>query len=577
MSNTKQKLAEQFSLIVQKGLYDDADQMLSQLREEVSADEYLSESLCVTAAFLYNRLGKRQDEFYYLEQGFMINPKSPSLFVSLADYYSRINPRQELICLYQAEHYANQTGDKEQADFIRNIINALKKNGVSVPATSIVILSYNTKKNIIGCLDTIWKTVPLDRCQVIVIDNASTDDSVEYLRTLDWITLVEKDKSSGFSDAYNDGIEKAEKDNDIYLLSPDMMISENSLFWLKMGLYENDDIASAGSEVVDKEDTGDFVSEAQKNNIPMELPYSYRTDIIGSSVMLKRTVLDEVGLLDGELDTENRAYIELGLRFLKAGKLNLTCKNSNVFQPENISDQNYDSSYDKSDESLVTKLGIDIRKYHKYRTDLVEEIKSERNTKLHILEVGCGAGATASLIKSQYPYAEYKGIERNDKAAMYARAFGDVITGDIETVEFEKEFNEYFDYVLLGDVLQYTHDSAGVIRKLSVCLKKSGSMIISVPNIRNWSVIIPLLNDDRFEYSDDGIINSSCIKFFTENEMARLISGNGFSIKNIKTEISEEPSDVERRYLESLAELSGQNDINDFLVSEYVFTIEKRR
>ena len=577
MSNTKQKLAEQFSLIVQKGLYDDADQMLSQLREEVSADEYLSESLCVTAAFLYNRLGKRQDEFYYLEQGFMINPKSPSLFVSLADYYSRINPIQELICLYQAEHYANQTGDKEQADFIRNIINALKKNGVSVPATSIVILSYNTKKNIIGCLDTIWKTVPLDRCQVIVIDNASTDDSVEYLKTLDWITLVEKDKSSGFSDAYNDGIEKAEKDNDIYLLSPDMMISENSLFWLKMGLYENDDIASAGSEVVDKEDTGNFVSEAPKNNIPMELPYSYRTDIIGSSVLLKRTVLDEVGLLDGELDTENRAYIELGLRFLKAGKLNLTCKNSNVFQPENISDQNYDSSYDKSDESLVTKLGVDIRKYHKYRTDLVEEIKSERNTKLHILEVGCGAGATASLIKSQYPYAEYKGIEKNDKAAMYARAFGDVITGDIETVDFEKEFNEYFDYVLLGDVLQYTHDPAGVIRKLSVCLKKSGSMVISVPNIRNWSVIIPLLNDDRFEYSDDGIINSSCIKFFTENEMARLISGNGYSIKNIKTEISEEPSDVERRYLESLAELSGQNDINDFLVSEYVFTIEKCR
>ena len=577
MSNTKQKLAEQFSLIVQKGLYDDADQMLSQLREEVSADEYLSESLCVTAAFLYNRLGKRQDEFYYLEQGFMINPKSPSLFVSLADYYSRINPIQELICLYQAEHYANQTGDKEQADFIRNIINALKKNGVSVPATSIVILSYNTKKNIIGCLDTIWKTVPLDRCQVIVIDNASTDDSVEYLRTLDWITLVEKDKSSGFSDAYNDGIEKAEKDNDIYLLSPDTIITEDTLFWLKMGLYENDDIASAGSEVVDKEDTGNFVSEAPKNNIPMELPYSYRTDIIGPSVMLKRTVLDEVGLLDGELDTENRAYIELGLRFLKAGKLNLTCKNSNVFQPENISDQNYDSSYDKSDESLVTKLGVDIRKYHKYRTDLVEEIKSERNTKLHILEVGCGAGATASLIKSQYPYAEYKGIEKNDKAAMYARAFGDVITGDIETVEFEKEFNEYFDYVLLGDVLQYTHDPAGVIRKLSVCLKKSGSMIISVPNIRNWSVIIPLLNDDRFEYSDDGIINSSCIKFFTENEMARLISGNGFSIKNIKTEISEEPSDVERRYLESLAELSGQNDINDFLVSEYVFTIEKRR
>ena len=431
--------------------------------------------------------------------------------MSLADYYSKVNSIQELICLYQAEFYAKQNDDKNQVDFIRNIISAIERNGVSVPGTSIVILSHNTKDYIIKCLDSIWKTIPLDRCQVIVIDNASTDDSVEYLRTLDWITLVEKDKSSGFSDAYNDGIEKAEKDNDIYLLSPDMMISENSLFWLKMGLYENDDIASAGSDVVDKEDTGNFVSEAPKNNIPMELPYSYRTDIIGPSVLLKRTVLDEVGLLDGELDTENRAYIELGLRFLKAGKLNLTCKNSNVFQPENISDQNYDSSYDKSDESLVTKLGVDIRKYHKYRTDLVEEIKAERKTKLHILEVNCGIGATAALIKSQYPFLEYKGIEKNDKAATYAMAFGEVITGDIEEVEFGKEFEEYFDYILLGDVLQHTHDPAEVLKKLSLYLKKSGRMIISVPNIRHWSVILPLLNDDRFEYSDEGIVNNGTI------------------------------------------------------------------
>lgn len=577
MSNTKQKLAEQFSLIVQKGLYDDADQMLSQLREEVSADEYLSESLCVTAAFLYNRLGKRQDEFYYLEQGFMINPQSPSLFVSLADYYSRINPIQELICLYQAEHYANHTGDKEQADFIRNIINALKKNGVSVPTTSIVILSYNTKKNIIGCLDTIWKTVPLDRCQVIVIDNASTDDSVEYLRTLDWITLVEKDKSSGFSDAYNDGIEKAEKDNDVYLLSPDTIITEDTLFWLKMGLYENNDIASTSSVVFDDMSTKAFETTSSKYNIPMELPYSYSTSLTGTSILLRRTVLDEVGILDGELTSKHSAFSELGLRFLKTGKLNLICKNSNVFNCENASGQNTNDLFNKNDELLTTKLGIDIYKYQKCRTDLVEEIKAERKTKLHILEVNCGIGATAALIKSQYPFLEYKGIEKNDKAATYAMAFGEVITGDIEEVEFGKEFEEYFDYILLGDVLQHTHDPAEVLKKLSLYLKKSGRMIISVPNIRHWSVILPLLNDDRFEYSDDGIINSSCIKFFTENEMARLISGNGFSIKNIKTEISEEPSDAERRYLESLAELSDQNDINDFLVSEYVFTIEKRR
>lgn len=576
MSNTKQKLAEQFSLIVQKGLYDDADQMLSQLREEVSADEYLSESLCVTAAFLYNILGKRQDEFYYLEQGFIMNPKSASLFVSLADYYSKVNPIQELICLYQAEFYAKHNDDKNQADFIRNIISAIERNGVSVPGTSIVILSHNTKDYIIECLDSIWKTIPLDRCQVIVIDNASTDDSMEYLKTLDWITLIENNENHGVSNGYNDGIRTAKKDDDIYLLSSDTILSENTLFWLKMGLYENNDIASAGSEVLDDRDFETVEATASRNNIPMELPYSYSTSLTGNSTLLRRTVLDEVGILDSELTSDHSA-LELGLRFLKDEKLNIICKNSNVFKCRNKSRQKRDDNFDKCDGFLITKLGVDIYRYQKCRTDLIEEIKSERKAKLHLLEVNCGIGESASLIKSRYPYSEYKGIEKNDKAATYARAFGDVITGDVEEVEFGKEFKEYFDYILLGDVLQYTHDPAGVLKKLSLYLKKSGRMIISVPNIRHWSVILPLLNDDRFEYSDEGIVNNGTIRFFTENDMARLISGNGFSIKNIKRDVSDEPSDNELRYLDSLAELSGQTDTNDFLTSEYVFTIEKSR
>ena len=58
--NDKNKMAEQFSLIVQKGLYDDADEMLSQLKDTVNPDDYLSEDLCITAAFLYNKLGKRK-------------------------------------------------------------------------------------------------------------------------------------------------------------------------------------------------------------------------------------------------------------------------------------------------------------------------------------------------------------------------------------------------------------------------------------------------------------------------------------------------------------------------------------
>lgn len=46
----KMKMAEQFALIVQKGMTGDADEMLRELKKSVAPDDYLSEDLCVTAA-----------------------------------------------------------------------------------------------------------------------------------------------------------------------------------------------------------------------------------------------------------------------------------------------------------------------------------------------------------------------------------------------------------------------------------------------------------------------------------------------------------------------------------------------
>lgn len=594
MDDMKKKMADQFSTIVQRGMYQDADEMLSELRKSVDTDDYLSEDLCVTAAFLYNRLGKRDSELYYLKQGLLINPTSPSLFVSLADYYSKTNIQQELICLYQAVFYADRSGDTDQASFIGNIIEALEKNNVSVPGTSIVILSYNTKDYIRQCLESIRNTVFSERCQVIVVDNASTDGSIEYLRTLDWITLIENDVNHGFPGGCNDGIKAADMDNDIYLLNSDTVLPYNALFWLKMGLYENDNVGSTGSVtnyaangqnviLTGMKSLDEYISYGQQTNVLMDFPYKYKTFLIGFSLLIKRSVLNEVGLLDERFNPGNSEDVDLGFRILKYGKLNVLCLNSFVFHYGSRSfaelqksGQDYGDLLKKNDAKLQEKLGFDPWSYHKYRTDLFEEIKADRTADIHILEIGCGLGATASLIKTQFPDAEYTGIERNESVASYANAFGDVRVGDIESIDLDDKYKGYFDYVLLGDVLQYTYDPDSVLKKISEYLKKKGRVLISVPNIRHWSVIIPLLSDDRFEYTGDGIVNKDSIRFFTENDAARRISGNGYSIKKIKTAVSKnEPSEEEIKYLRSLAELSEQPDIDDFMVAEYIYTAEK--
>jgi GT2 family glycosyltransferase len=57
---------------------------------------------------------------------------------------------------------------------------------------TILIPNFKTLKLTMLCLDLIKKFTDLKRVRVIVIDNDSRDESVEYLRTLSWIMLIER-------------------------------------------------------------------------------------------------------------------------------------------------------------------------------------------------------------------------------------------------------------------------------------------------------------------------------------------------------------------------------------------------
>jgi hypothetical protein len=57
---------------------------------------------------------------------------------------------------------------------------------------TILLPNFKTLKLTMLCLGLIQKFTDLKRVRVIVIDNDSRDESVEYLRTLSWIMLVER-------------------------------------------------------------------------------------------------------------------------------------------------------------------------------------------------------------------------------------------------------------------------------------------------------------------------------------------------------------------------------------------------
>lgn len=63
---------------------------------------------------------------------------------------------------------------------------------MSTPEVTILIPNYKTLELTKLCLRLLRKHTDSNLAQVIVIDNDSHDESLEYLRTLKWITLIER-------------------------------------------------------------------------------------------------------------------------------------------------------------------------------------------------------------------------------------------------------------------------------------------------------------------------------------------------------------------------------------------------
>ena len=60
-------------------------------------------------------------------------------------------------------------------------------------AVTIIIPNYKTLELTKLCLRSLRKHTDCSKIKVLVVDNNSNDESVEYLRKLKWITLLERD------------------------------------------------------------------------------------------------------------------------------------------------------------------------------------------------------------------------------------------------------------------------------------------------------------------------------------------------------------------------------------------------
>lgn len=94
---------------------------------------------------------------------------------------------------------------------------------------AVVILNYNGKKWLEKFLPNVLQHCTYDWCDVVVADNASTDDSVDFLvKNYSSLKLIVLDKNTGYAGGYNRALAQLPA-NYFVLLNSDVELSEN---WL---------------------------------------------------------------------------------------------------------------------------------------------------------------------------------------------------------------------------------------------------------------------------------------------------------------------------------------------------------
>src|ERR1039457_4136566 len=78
-----------------------------------------------------------------------------------------------------------------------------------MPKVFIIVLNWNGLKDTLECLDSVFK-LEYPNFEVIVVDNASTDNSVEVIREkFQQVILIENKENLGFTGGNNTGIRHA--------------------------------------------------------------------------------------------------------------------------------------------------------------------------------------------------------------------------------------------------------------------------------------------------------------------------------------------------------------------------------
>jgi hypothetical protein len=192
---------------------------------------------------------------------------------------------------------------------------------------SVVIVAWNAEHYLELCLESLVKDPPRRSMEVLVVDNASADDTIEMVETrFAWVKLIKSSVNLGFSKGNNVAIKQC-RGRYIALVNPDVIVFPGCMDALADFLDQNPKVGNVGPRVFNLDMTqqstcrrfptlwNNLCSATRLETIfkgsrffAGEHMFYFSHDrtlavdvIVGCFSMIRRETFDEVGLLDEDL------------------------------------------------------------------------------------------------------------------------------------------------------------------------------------------------------------------------------------------------------------------------------------
>ncbi|MFH1998637.1 MAG: glycosyltransferase family 2 protein [Planctomycetota bacterium] len=192
---------------------------------------------------------------------------------------------------------------------------------------SIVILSWNTSALLRACLDSIYKEDSETFPEVIVVDNASDDESVSMVeRGYADVILIRNQKNEGYARGNNIGMERS-SGNYILLLNSDTELKPGALRAMTSFLDSHPDYGACGAQLHNPDGSlqracmrfpklwdplffDTFIERLWPRNpvvqryFMRDFDHAHSCDVQqppGACFMVRRSLVDAVGMLDEDL------------------------------------------------------------------------------------------------------------------------------------------------------------------------------------------------------------------------------------------------------------------------------------